>query len=98
MSEITKEQIEETVAVLEQRKRSYQMAFASPVTQDALIDLAAFCKANVSCAVPGNRDATLLFEGRREVWLRIQQHLNLTPGQLFALFVGRPIQQGDNDA
>lgn len=95
---LSPEQIEAAHAQLLERKRSYQAAFSSPQQQAALIDLAAFCKANVSCAVPGDRDATLLFEGRREVWLRIQQHLNLTPEQLFTLFVGNPLKTtGDEE-
>jgi hypothetical protein len=30
-----------------------------------------------------------VLEGRREVWLRIQQHLNLTTEQLFQLYGGQ---------
>lgn len=94
----TAEEIQATVAALLERKRSYLQAFASPASQLALIDLASFCKANVSCFVPGDRDLTLILEGRREVWLRIQQHLNLTPEQMFMLFAGNPIKTGEENA
>lgn len=97
MDAITPEQLQATLSVLLERKRSYQAAFASPRSQSALIDLAAFCKANVSCVVLGDRDATLVAEGRREVWLRIQEHLQLTPEQMFQLYAGNPIRTGDDD-
>ena len=98
MADLTPEQLQATLASLLERKRSYQQAFASPASQAALIDLAAFCKANVSCVIPGDRDLTMMMEGRREVWLRIQQHLNLSPEQMFMLFAGNPIKTGDDDA
>lgn len=60
-----------------------------------LEDMALFCRANESCVVPGDRDKTLMLEGRREVWLRWQQHLQLSPDQLFALYAGRAPQQKD---
>lgn len=98
MSEQTPEKVEATLAFLLERKRSYQSAFSTAPQQIALIDLASFCRANETCVVPGDRDRTLVLEGRREVWLRIQQHLNLTPEQLFMLFAGTPIKTGDDDA
>lgn len=80
----------DVVEFLFQRKRSYQLTFqeAQPANLEVLRDLAKFCRANESCVVPGDRDKTMLLEGRREVWLRIQQHLNLTPEQLFDLYGG----------
>jgi hypothetical protein len=54
----------------------------SPVGEKILVDLAKFCRANVSCVTVGRNGqidthATAVAEGRREVWLRIQQYLNL---------------------
>lgn len=78
----------EVLDFLWRRKQSYQQTFETkqPSNVYVLEDLAKFCRANESCVIPGDRDRTLLLEGRREVWLRIQQHLNLTSEQLFALY------------
>ena len=48
-----------------------------------LDDLREFCRADKSCVVVGSdghvdTHATAIAEGRREVWLRIQQTLNLS--------------------
>jgi len=56
----------------------------------AMEDLAEFCRADRSCVIfskDGRVDthATAVAEGRREVYLRIQQTLNLTDAQLLAL-------------
>ena len=55
-----------------------------------LADLREFCRADASCVVvskDGKIDthATVLAEGRREVWLRITETLNLTDEQLLKL-------------
>lgn len=73
---------------LRSRRRNYQLAFGSPAGREVLVDLARFCRANETCVIPNDRDKTLVLEGRREVFLRIQQHLNLTSEQLFDLFGG----------
>ena len=39
---------------------------------------------DVICSLPA------VIQGRREVWLRIQNHLQLTPDQLWELYSGRP--------
>lgn len=79
---------------LRNRRMAYNLVFRrdQPADQQVLIDLAKFCRANESCVVPGDRDRTLMLEGRREVWLRIQHHLGLTDDQLFALYSGNPAQ------
>lgn len=56
----------------------------------ALDDLAEFCRADRSCVVVGkdgrvDTHATAVAEGRREVYLRIQQMLSLTDEQLLKL-------------
>lgn len=83
------EREEEKLEFLKQRQRAYRLTFSSPAGQDALLDLVKFCRANETCVVPGDHDRTLLLEGRREVWLRIVQHMNLNISQLFALYNGR---------
>ena len=61
--------------------------------QAVLIDLAKFCRANETTFHPtqGARVQAIL-EGRRQVWLRITQHLHLTHEELFALYNGANIQ------
>jgi len=63
-------------------KRAYQLAFGAGPGEAVLIDLAPFCRANETCVVSGDRDRTYVAEGRREVWLRIQDYLKLTPEEL----------------
>jgi hypothetical protein len=84
------EQVSKAFGYLRDRKLAYQLTFQTtqPANLVVLMDLVKFCRACESCVVPGDRDKTLMLEGRREVILRIQQHLNLTPEQLFALYGG----------
>lgn len=84
-----------TINFLRLRKRAYQLALTSPAGQAVLLDLAVFCRANETCVIPGDRDRTLILEGRREVWLRIQQHLNLSGEQLADLYNGKTYRHGD---
>lgn len=86
-----------TFDFLRGRKRAYQLALTSPAGLEVLEDLARFCRANETCVVPGDPTLTAILEGRREVWLRIQQHLNLTPAQLFELYSGRPFNPVKED-
>lgn len=76
-----------TYNFLVMRRRDYQLAFKSPAGQAVLLDLAKFCRADETCFQEDPRLHAVL-EGRREVWLRIQKHLNLTPEQLYALYSG----------
>lgn len=73
--------------LLTTRQRQYQQTFAGPVAQEVLRDLARFCRANASTF---HEDARLhaVAEGRREVWLRIQSHLKLSPEDLWRLTTG----------
>jgi hypothetical protein len=64
------------------------LSLMQPANILVLEDLAMFCRANETCVVPGDRDRTMVLEGRREVWLHIMQRLHLTPEQLFALYNG----------
>jgi len=69
------------------RQQQYKQTFKGPVAQEVLRDLARFCRANVSTFHEDPR-AHALAEGRREVWLRIQNHLQLTPDELWRLTFG----------
>lgn len=90
------EQDEAAKAFLEQRKRAYALCFGSPAGQEVLKDLVTFCRGAETFVVPGDRDRTYVLAGRLEVWLRIEQHMNLMPDELFKLYAGRPTpKQGD---
>lgn len=77
-----------TIDFLRSRKRAYQLTFNSPVGRDVLIDLFKFCRMNETCFHADPRIHAVL-EGRREVALRIQQHLHLSSEQLMALYAGQ---------
>lgn len=77
--------IEEAKRFLNKRRYSYRMAFDNIYGEDVLVDLAKFCRANESTFHVEPRIAAQL-DGRREVWLRIQQHLKLTDEQLWKIF------------
>lgn len=86
-----------TYEFLRFRKRDYQLTFDmhSVHAQRVLMDLAKFCRASETCVVPGDQRMTDVLEGRREVFLRIQNHLNLPADQLYAMFAGRPFNPLD---
>lgn len=75
---------EKLTEILGDRQRAYLLAFREDAAAGAavLADLATFCRADETCVVPGDRDRTYVLEGRREVYLRIQDHLRLTTEQL----------------
>lgn len=79
---------------LRERKKGYHA-----IPQVVRTDLARFCRAFDSCVVPGDRDRTLLLEGRREVWIRMAQHWNLTADELAVIYRATvaPTQQGNSD-
>ncbi len=84
------------VTAMGARKRVYQLVFAAPAVHDVMIDLARFCRANETCFHEDPRKHAVL-EGRREVWLRIQNHLGLSPEQLMALYDSRASYEGENN-
>ena len=69
------------------RAYAYRKTFDCPHGDKVLRDLATFCRAHNTTAHKDDK-VTYLQEGRREVWLRIQQHLNLDDEQLWELFGG----------
>lgn len=70
------------------RRQHYCLTFLTPNGKAVLKDLAKFCRAN---ELTFNTDARIhaLLDGRREVWLRIQQHLRMTPDELAEIY-GHP--------
>jgi hypothetical protein len=73
---------EEARIIFGDRQRAYQLALKEAAGKAVLLDLAIFCRANETCVVPGDRDRTYVLEGRREVYLRIRDHLDLTVEEL----------------
>lgn len=72
---------------LRDRQSNYQTVFLNPKGEKVLADLAKFCRAHESTFHPDPRVQAAL-EGRREVWLRIQEHLKLDPDKLWAIYSG----------
>jgi hypothetical protein len=81
----------QNIDALKARKNAYHTVFANPIGQEVLRDLAQFCRATETCFHKDPRVHAAL-EGRREVFLRISQHLNLTVDQLFTLFGGQYVE------
>ena len=68
------------------RRLSYHHVFnrENQYTKEVLKDLAKFCRAHMSTF---NKDPRVQanLDGRREVWLRIQEHLMLTNDEIYEL-------------
>lgn len=79
------ELIERAKAWLFRRQRAYIQTFQGPVAEEVLRDLAKFCRAHETTFHTDSHAAAVL-EGRREVWLRIQQHLKLSNDDLWKLY------------
>lgn len=79
--------IEQARQFVAQRKAAYARVFNIHAKdgEAVLTDLAEFCRAHSSTYDPDARLSDRL-DGRREVWLRIQQHLQLTNDQLWKLY------------
>lgn len=88
MVAITEEAAEKLFHDTGQLKQAYQMAFAGASGQAVLDDLARFCRANEPCWSEDQRHHARL-EGRREVYLRIQNQLKLPVEELLQRRVGQ---------
>jgi hypothetical protein len=82
---------------LRSRAASYRLTFPNPTSHPVLKDLAKFCRVNSSVAILAadgsiDKEKTLIAIGRNEVWLRLQQHLNLSPTELYALYGGPEVE------
>jgi hypothetical protein len=67
------------------RGQAYRNTFSGVYGERVLADLAGFCRANESTFAPDPRVEGIL-QGRREVWIRISKHLNLSEAQVHAYF------------
>lgn len=77
--------IQEVKDFLRSRGQSYRLVFKGIHGQTVLHDLSRFCRANESTF---HKDPRLegVMQGRREVWLRIAAHLNMTEDELWSHF------------
>ncbi len=83
-------------AFLTRRTSAYRGVFAGPVAKIVLDDLRKFCRGDQTCFNEDPRIHAVL-EGRREVWLRIRDHLDLPDEHLWEKFnPNRPLI-GDDD-
>ena len=81
---------------LRSRKKAYQLCFGSAAGHIVMRDLIVFCRGTQSCFHDDARKHAVL-EGRREVLLRITNHMNLTSEQLYILAEGTaPPKHGDS--
>lgn len=80
----------QTRAFLFNRQRAYQHTFHNEniLANAVLEDLSRFCRAEESTFHMDPR-AHALAEGRREVWLRIQDHLRMDSEALWMRFSGK---------
>ena len=86
---MVKDWLDKLRVALGDRRYAYRKTFDGPLAEVVLKDLARFCRAHKSTFHEDPR-AHAVAEGRREVWLRVAYHLNLTPDQLWALYSGLP--------
>lgn len=83
------------VDVLRERKTAYGQTFDTEAAKAVIEDLKRFCRANESTFHVDAR-AHAVLEGRREVWLRIQDYMELSVEQLTEKY-GKPPQRRNID-
>lgn len=88
---ISEEQATKLLHDTEQLQRAFQIAFAGASGEAVLADLGRFCRADEPCWSEDQRHHARL-EGRREVWLRIQNELKLPVEELLQRRVGDSYQ------
>lgn len=74
--------------LLARRKDDYVATFMTMAGQRVMKDLMRFCRATETCFDPDPRIHAAL-EGRREVILRVINHINLEPDQLLDIYAGK---------
>lgn len=86
--QLTESQVEGLLQETEQLKTAFQIVFGTgPASGSVLADLARFCRADQPCWSEDARHHARL-EGRREVWLRIQEQLKLQTEDLLQKRIG----------
>lgn len=78
--------------IIQRRHGAYRQTFTGPQAAVVLADLAAFCRACESTFDPDQRLSDVLI-GRREVFLRIAKHLNLSFEEYWDILAGEARHQ-----
>ena len=91
--------VDQTINFLRRRRRAYQLTFGKTnnAAQIVIGDLAKFCRATEDTFSADPQKSAYL-QGRRSVFLRLTQHLSLTPEELFLLYSNAQIAStGDTE-
>lgn len=73
------------LADINKKRIAYKMVFGSDEAKIVLDDLRHFCFMDRTTYQPNDINAICFAEGRREVFLRIEEHLRLTEEQLLTM-------------
>lgn len=84
------EKVVNTLSMLRERKRGYQLWFGSRAGHAVIQDLLSFSKFLEGPARATNEETWRLI-GRQDMIRRIQQHVHLSEEQLFALYNGMTV-------
>ena len=77
---------------LENQVIAYRKVFGSIMAKETVLpDLAEFCGAVYPAPIESDLFKQGRAAGRRDVWLRLQNHLNLSEQEVYALLKGNPI-------
>ena len=90
------EQLNEYIENLKNREIAYKNCFDLSMLENRAVlgDLALFCRMFTTTHDPNQTEDPKVLEGRRQVFLRIQEHLQFSPMQLYALHPLRKITPG----
>jgi hypothetical protein len=77
--------MKEILDFFQRRRRNFQFCFGSPAGKNVLADLHEFCCASRTTAVDESPQKMAIREGRRQVWLRIERAIHLTPEQMYLI-------------
>ncbi len=75
-----------------QRQRAYALVFDNEMGRQVLEDLCKFCRGKESTFNADPRVHAVL-EGRREVWLRLRDHLDMPPEDFIKKYLNINIQE-----
>lgn len=91
-----KDAVDKIRILLRDRSYAYKKVFKENdrAVKLVLLDLARFCRAHETTFHKDDRIHAAL-EGRKEVWMRIQEHLHLSSEQLMEFHKARFTPQGD---
>lgn len=86
------EQINKYIESLKNRTLAYKNCFDTSQLENraVLTDLALFCRIFTTTEEPGQKEDPKVLEGRRQVFLRIQEHIQFDHLQLYQL---HPLKQ-----